>query len=224
MVLGACFCGLIGLTRLFVSFGLQKVFFISCIRQILLFSPFSGHVGCMLKIENEVMNAVFENKTVAQTEQELHTHAAEGLSAEEARARLEKNGPNALVEKKGKTRLQMFLAQLNEPMIYILFAAAADLLAAERGIGRGIILLVVVLLNAIVGMVQEAQSRAGSGSSEKAIQPHGAWCKPGRQGCLRSRPRELVAGDVVVLEAGASDPGRPAAEHHGQSENRGIAR
>ena len=97
MVLGACFCGLIGLTRLFVSFGLQKVFFISCIRQILLFSPFSGHVGCMLKIENEVMNAVFENKTVAQTEQELHTHAAEGLSAEEARARLEKNGPNALV-------------------------------------------------------------------------------------------------------------------------------
>lgn len=186
MVLGACFCGLIGLTRLFVSFGLQKVFFISCIRQILLFSPFSGHVGCMLKIENEVMNAVFENKTVAQTEQELHTHAAEGLSAEEARARLEKNGPNALVEKKGKTRLQMFLAQLNEPMIYILFAAAAISFAAERGIGRH--------YRAGGGAAERhrghgprGQSPAGSGSFEKAIPAPPLWSS-GMAKCLRYRP------------------------------------
>ena len=67
---------------------------------------------------------MFENKTVQQTEQELQTRADQGLTQAEARARLEREGPNALAEQKGKTRLQMFLAQLNEPMIYILFAAA----------------------------------------------------------------------------------------------------
>ena len=203
MVLGACFCGLIGLTRLFVSFGLQKVFFISCIRQILLFSPFSGHVGCMLKIENEVMNAVFENKTVAQTEQELHTHAAEGLSAEEARARLEKNGPNALVEKKGKTRLQMFLAQLNEPMIYILFAAAAISLLLKE-VSDAIIVLVVVLLNAIVGMVQEGKAQQALEALKKLSSPTAMVKRDGK--VFEIPAAQLVAGDVVVLEAGRQIP------------------
>ena len=77
------------------------------------------------KNHDEVMNAVFESKNVSQTEQELQTDLQKGLSQQEAKNRLEKNGPNALVEKKGKTKLQMFLSQLNDPMIYILFAAAA---------------------------------------------------------------------------------------------------
>ena len=115
----------------------------------------------------------------------------------------------------------MFLAQLNEPMIYILFAAAAISLLLKE-VSDAIIVLVVVLLNAIVGMVQEAQSRAGSGGSEKAIQPHGAMVQAGRQSVLRCRLRSWWPGDVVVLEAGAPDPGGPAAEHHGQSEDRGI--
>lgn len=48
-----------------------------------------------------------------------------GLSQEEAKKRLEQNGPNSLVEKKSKTIFQMLLAQLKDIMIYILFAAAA---------------------------------------------------------------------------------------------------
>ena len=67
---------------------------------------------------------MFYQKKTEQIANELNVNVSSGLSSSEAKARLEKNGPNALKEKEKKTRLQMFLAQLNEPMIYILMVAA----------------------------------------------------------------------------------------------------
>lgn len=146
---------------------------------------------------------MFENKNVLQTEQELQTSAQSGLSAAEAAARLQKNGPNALIEKKGKTKLQMFLAQLNEPMIYILFAAALiSLLLGE--VSDAIIVLVVVLVNAVVGMVQEGKAQQALEALKKLSSPTAMVRRGGK--VFEVPAAELVVGDVVVLEAGRQIP------------------
>lgn len=149
------------------------------------------------------MNAVFESKNVSQTEQELQTDLQKGLSQQEAKNRLEKNGPNALVEKKGKTKLQMFLSQLNEPMIYILFAAAAISLLLKE-VSDAIIVLIVVLLNAVIGMVQEGKAQEALEALKKLSSP---TAMVRRDGVTKEIPAsELVQGDVVVLEAGRQIP------------------
>ncbi len=155
------------------------------------------------KNHDEVMNAVFESKNVSQTEQELQTDLQKGLSQQEAKNRLEKNGPNALVEKKGKTKLQMFLSQLNEPMIYILFAAAGISLLLKE-VSDAIIVLIVVLLNAVIGMVQEGKAQEALEALKKLSSP---TAMVRRDGVTKEIPAsELVQGDVVVLEAGRQIP------------------
>ena len=96
-------------------------------------------------------------KSVQEAEKELRTDLSQGLTPEEAAKRLQENGPNELKEKKGKTKLQIFLSQLNDPMIYILFAAAAVSILLKE-VGDACIILVVVLLNAFIGMFQEAKA------------------------------------------------------------------
>ena len=100
---------------------------------------------------------MYTQKDARQTCEELGVDPGRGLSAAEAAARLEKYGPNELQEKKGKTKLQMFLSQLNDPMIYILFAAAAISIFL-REVSDAVIILAVVLLNAVIGMVQESKA------------------------------------------------------------------
>ena len=126
-----------------------------------------------------------------------------GLSTAEAESRLAKHGPNRLAEKKGKTRLQMFLSQLNDPMIYILFAAAA-ISCVLREFSDAVIILIVVLLNAIIGMVQEGKAQDALDALKKLSSPS-ALVR--REGILCEIPAEqLVPGDVVVLEAGRVVP------------------
>ena len=82
-----------------------------------------------------------------------------GLSESEAARRLASDGENALKEKEPPTRLQLFLAQLKDPMIYVLLAAAVISVALGE-FSDAVIILGVVLLNAVVGMVQEGKADA----------------------------------------------------------------
>ncbi|MBQ8884981.1 MAG: cation-translocating P-type ATPase [Clostridia bacterium] len=137
----------------------------------------------------------------------------EGLSEAEAKARLERDGENKLVEAKKTSLLMRFLSQLANPMIIVLLIAAGINLATvilERARGQHesfaecIIIVAVVLLNAILGVVQE-------GRAEKAIEAlkemTAATSKVIRGGKLVAvKSEELVVGDVVVLEAGDSVP------------------
>ena len=100
---------------------------------------------------------MFEQQTVMQVLNEMQVDRDAGLTAAEAQKRLSENGPNAFEEKKPKTKLQMFLSQLRDPMIYILFAAVA-ISAFLREFGDAVIILAVILLNAIIGMVQESKA------------------------------------------------------------------
>ena len=91
----------------------------------------------------------------------------EGLSSQEAQARLEANGKNKLAAPPGKTMFQRFLEQLADPMIIILLAAAAisGVLAVVEGesFADVIIILAVVIINAVLGVYQESKA-------EKAIE------------------------------------------------------
>ena len=131
-----------------------------------------------------------------------------GLTAEQAAERLQKYGPNALHAAPKPTLVQRFLGQLKDPMLLILLAAAAvsgvtNYLAGED-FAEAAIILIVVLLNAVLGVFQESKAE----EAIEALQTMtAATCKvlrDGRQTVLHSD--ELVPGDVVVLEAGDSVP------------------
>ncbi len=134
--------------------------------------------------------------------------AAEGLSAQEAASRLAHDGRNKLDEGKKTPLIVRFLAQMKDPMILILLAAA--LISGITSVYAGesfadvIIILAVVVINAVLGVYQESKA-------EKAIealqQMAAATCRVLRDGkAVRVKSEELVAGDIVLLEAGDAVP------------------
>ncbi|MCL2343943.1 MAG: calcium-translocating P-type ATPase, PMCA-type [Firmicutes bacterium] len=132
----------------------------------------------------------------------------EGLSASEAAARLEKNGKNRLKEVKKTSLLRRFFAQLADPMILMLIAAAviSAITAAHSGEGYAdvIIILTVVLINAVLGVYQENKAE----HAIEALQTmSAATSRVLRGGHVRPvRSEELVTGDVILLEAGDAVP------------------
>ena len=133
---------------------------------------------------------------------------AEGLTAAEAEARLAKNGKNKLAEGKKEPLIKRFLAQLADPMIIILLAAAAisGVLSVVQGesFADVIIILAVVIINAVLGVYQESKAEA---AIEALQQMSAATSKVLRDGKLTQvHSEDLVVGDVVILEAGDAVP------------------
>lgn len=131
-----------------------------------------------------------------------------GLTNDEAAARLERDGKNKLAEGKKISIVKRFLLQLVNPMIIVLLVAAAinlvTVIVEKESFAEVIIIVAVVLLNAILGVVQE-------GKAEQAIEAlkemTSSTCKVIRDGRLLAiKSEELVVGDIVVLEAGDSVP------------------
>ena len=134
--------------------------------------------------------------------------SAEGLSTQEAEARLAANGKNKLAEAKKDSLLKRFVNQLMDPMILILLAAAAisGVLAVVEGesFADVIIILAVVIVNAVLGVYQENKA-------EKAIEAlqemSAATSKVLRDGKIQTvHSEDLVVGDIVLLEAGDAVP------------------
>ena len=139
---------------------------------------------------------------------ELET-TPEGLTTEQANARREKYGPNKLKEAEKATWLQRFFNQLKDPMLIILMIAAGvsaitGMLSGENEWAEVIIILAVVLLNAILGVVQESKAEAAIEALQTMT---AATCKVLRDGkMVILHSDELVPGDVVLLEAGDAVP------------------
>ena len=135
--------------------------------------------------------------------------APEGLSSQEAAARREKYGPNKLKEAPKPTLLQRFLTQLKDPMLIILMIAAAvsaitGFISGEEEIAEVIIILAVVLLNAILGVIQESKAEAAIEALQTMTAATCKVLRDGKQVILHSD--ELVPGDIVLLEAGDAVP------------------
>ena len=146
---------------------------------------------------------MYYQRNINDTYLKTETNQSTGLSQEEAKKRYEENGPNALVEKKSKTKIAMFLSQLKDTMIYILFAAAT--ISAILGeYSDSIIILIVVLLNATIGMIQESKAEQALEALKRLSSPFAAVRRDGK--VMEIPATELVVGDVVLLEAGRIIP------------------
>ncbi|HJD18423.1 MAG TPA: cation-translocating P-type ATPase [Candidatus Fournierella excrementavium] len=132
----------------------------------------------------------------------------EGLTAGQAAARLAKTGPNELRRAKKESLFQRFLQQMADPMIVVLLAAAAlsALTAACAGesFADVLIILAVVLINALLGVYQESKAEKAIEALQKMTAAHSRVLRGGRPATVASR--ELVPGDVVLLEAGCAVP------------------
>jgi P-type Ca2+ transporter type 2C len=132
-------------------------------------------------------------------ENQLTTHLEKGLTPEEAQERLKKFGPNELQEKPRPGFLQLLLAQFNNFLVMILIVAAVVSLFLGEYIDA-IAIMVIVILNAVVGVVQESKAEAALAALKKMAAPNAQVIRGGHQMTIPSR--ELVVGDVVVIEAG----------------------
>ena len=138
--------------------------------------------------------------------EELQTNLNEGLSTEEAKTRFEKHGPNALKEAKKQPLIVKFLKQFLDFMVIILMIAAVVtiVLAIHEGkpedIIEGIIIFVVVLINAILGTWQENKAEKSLEALKSLSTPN---AKVYRDGVLVTvKSSELVPGDIISIEAG----------------------
>uniref|UniRef100_UPI00403F426C calcium-translocating P-type ATPase, SERCA-type n=1 Tax=Paenibacillus sp. FSL H8-0332 TaxID=2954742 RepID=UPI00403F426C len=123
----------------------------------------------------------------------------EGLSAEQAVQRLERYGKNVLQEAKPKTLLAKFIEQFKNVMIFILLAAAV--LSGILGEWTDtVIILLVVILNAVLGVIQENKAEQALEALKSMSSPQARVRRGGQVTEIKSE--ELVPGDLVLLEAG----------------------
>jgi Ca2+-transporting ATPase len=135
--------------------------------------------------------------------QAFNTHYQNGLSSEEAAARLRQYGPNELQEPPRPGLLARLWAQFNNFLVLILIAASVISLILGDTIEAGAI-LAIVLLNAVLGVVQEARAEEALAALRKMAAPEAHVIRDGRQ--ITIPARELVPGDLVILETGNHVP------------------
>ncbi|MBL8382104.1 MAG: cation-translocating P-type ATPase [Burkholderiales bacterium] len=133
----------------------------------------------------------------------LHASPAAGLAPAEAARRLADAGPNRLPEARSRGAAAMLLAQFTDFMIVVLLVAA--LVSALVGeIADAAVILVIVLLNGLIGFVQEARAERAMAALRAMAAPHANVLRDGS--VLTIPAADLVPGDLVLLEAGARVP------------------
>jgi Ca2+-transporting ATPase len=134
---------------------------------------------------------------------ELQVNPLQGLSTQEAKERLNEYGENKLATQKNKSLLQLFFAQLNDAMIYVLLGAA--LISAILGeLSDAIIIAVVILINAVVGLIQEYRAEQALEALKKLSTPKSIVKRDGK--LIEIPSEEVVPGDIVIIDAGRYIP------------------
>ena len=144
----------------------------------------------------------WHQKTVEDVLEELNSSLM-GVSSDEAERRLEEYGPNELKEKKKKTPFMMFLDQFKDFMILILIAAAIISGIIGDPVDT-IAIIVIVLLNAVIGFVQEYRAEKALAALKKMAAHTALVLRSGEH--MNIPASELVPGDIVLLEAGKVVP------------------
>ncbi|MBI2960053.1 MAG: HAD-IC family P-type ATPase, partial [Betaproteobacteria bacterium] len=129
----------------------------------------------------------------------LRTHLEQGLSQAEAQERLQKHGANELKEKPRPGFLALLWDQFNNYLVIILIIAALVSLALGEWVDS-IAIMFIVALNAVVGVIQESKAEQALAALKKMSAPNAQVIRDGHQVTVPSR--ELVGGDMVLLEAG----------------------
>ncbi|OOM74276.1 calcium-transporting ATPase 1 [Clostridium puniceum] len=131
--------------------------------------------------------------------EKLNVNLNTGLSELEAKKRLLEHGENKLNSQNKKSIWQLFLSQINDVMIYILLGAAA-ISAFMEEYSDAVIILIVIFINALIGVIQESKAEKSLEALKKLSTPK-AIVK--RDGNIKEIPsEEVVIGDIIVLDAG----------------------
>ncbi len=126
-----------------------------------------------------------------------------GLSESEVQARLQRFGPNELVEKRLKSPLVILWEQLTNPLVLLLIAAAGISLVLGK-VDSVIAIMAIVILNAVLGVVQEYRAEQAMAALKKMAAPLVRVRRDHK--VIDIAARDLVPGDVVLLEAGSVVP------------------
>lgn len=143
------------------------------------------------------------SKSQVEVLRELNVDPSVGLSSEEAGMRLEKYGQNKLKGKPKKSMISLFFEQLKDMLIYVLLGATVITIAIGE-YTDAIIILLVVVLNAVIGVVQEYKAEKAIEALQKMTTPKSLVRRDGEVREITSE--ELVPGDIVIIDAGRYIP------------------
>ena len=153
------------------------------------------------------MNAQTDSSWHSQSEEQvcrtLAVHLARGLSASEVTDRLRRAGPNEMTERAGTPGWRRFLLQFHQVLVYVLLVASAKAALLGEYVDAGVI-LGVVLINAIVGHLQEAKAERAIGALSRMLRTESTVRRDGRKQRIPSNG--LVPGDIVLLQSGDRVP------------------
>ncbi|NLD38247.1 MAG: cation-translocating P-type ATPase [Desulfatiglans sp.] len=138
-------------------------------------------------------------KSVEEILNELNANPEKGLTGDEAKARLSKYGYNRLTAQKKKGILQLFLAQLNDWLIYILFAAVIITLILGEYVDS-IIIMAVIILNAALGVFQEIKAGNAIEALKRMSSPRSLVKRDNK--IMEIDSELVVPGDILILDAG----------------------
>lgn len=147
----------------------------------------------------------FHSMSVKDSLQTLNANTRTGLAKIEAEKRLLQFGKNELESQKGRSLLFRFFAQFSDFMIIVLICAAfvsfgISLLKGEADYVDPIIIFAIIILNAILGVIQEAKAERSLEALKKMAAPNAIVLRDAKQACIPSS--ELVPGDIIFLETG----------------------
>ncbi len=146
---------------------------------------------------------MYEQKSARETIESLQCETWRGMTDEKVAERQKEYGKNELAEEKKKTSVAMFLEQLNDPLIFVLFMAAAISMLLQE-FSDTVIIVAVILLNSVVGVIQEGRAQKALDALKKLTSPIAVVRRNGRQEEIPAA--DLVPGDIVLLEAGRQVP------------------
>lgn len=152
---------------------------------------------------------MWQTMSIKETCEKLKTNIINGLTKEEVEERIIKYGKNKLTEKKKESIIVKFIKQFNDFMIIILIIAA--LISAIMSYVEGskdyldsIIIIFIVVLNAIMGVIQESKAEKSLDALKKMSAP---TAKVKRDGMIKTVPStEVVPGDIIIIETGSYIP------------------
>ena len=149
-------------------------------------------------------NKEWYSLSTEEVKSKLNTDIEKGLENDEVEKRRIQYGKNEIVSKNKKPIWKMILEQFTDFMIIVLIIAAIVSGVVNHEFTDSIIILVIVVLNAIIGVVQEIKAQKSLDSLKELSAPH---CKVVRNGeVINIESKELVPGDIVILETGDNVP------------------
>jgi len=151
----------------------------------------------------ELLEKQWHHQPEAEVIAAFETTLEKGLDVIEAGQRSEQFGLNAITQKKGKSALTLFLLQFHQPLVYILLAATAVTSLLREWIDAGVI-FGVVLVNAVIGFVQEAKAVKAIEALAQSLTTTATVIRGGERRQIPAT--ELVPGDIVLLQSGDKVP------------------